>query len=241
MELQGKIALVTGSARRVGRAISLALAEAGCDLALHYHRSAEPARQLADEISATGRRAETFAADLASPEQIVSLFAAVGEAFGRLDVLVNNAGVYHRTPIGQLTAEQWDAEQAVNARAPALCIRHAIDLMSGRGAIINIADITGEKTLPNFPAYCASKAALLALSQSTAKALAPGIRVNAVSPGVAAWADDATEAEKQAVLQHVPLKHAGTPQDIAAAVVFLARQDYITGQNLRVDGGWHMG
>ena len=240
MELKDKIALVTGSARRIGRSIAISLGQAGADVAIHYNRSAEQARQTAEAIRRLGRRAELFQADLAQPEQIAALFQAVGKAFSRLDVLVNNAAVYDRTPIESLTAEQWDSEMAVNARAPALCIAQAVPLMrQGGGAIVNITDVSAEKPWPGYPAYCASKAALLALTRSAAKALAGyNIRVNAVAPGVADWHEGATEQEKANVLAQVPMRRPGTPQDVAAAVVFLAAQDYITGQCLRVDGGW---
>lgn len=242
MELPGKIALVTGGAKRVGRAISLALARAGAELAVHYHHSADEAKAAAKEIRGLGRRCELFDADLSNPAQIEAMFAAVRGAYGRLDVLVNSAAVYHRTSIETLTPEQWDAELVVNARAPALCIRHAIALMPAGGAIVNIADIAAERGSPGYPAYCASKAAVLGLTKSTARALAGrAIRVNAVSPGVAVWPPDISEERKAMVLAQVPMKRAGTPEDIAAAALFLLRQDYITGQNLRVDGGWHMG
>ena len=242
MELAGRIALVTGAAKRVGRAIALALAEAGADIALHYRGSAQEARGTADEIRALGRRAELFQADLTRPDEIAGMFAAVGAAFGRLDVLVNNAAVYIRTPIETLTADQWDSQMAVNARAAALCIRHALPLMPDGGAIVNIADISGEKTFPGYPAYSASKAALLALTKSCAKALAGrNIRVNAVSPGIVEWHEGLTEEQKEEVLAHIPMRRIGSPADVAAAVVFLAKHDYITAQVLRVDGGWHMG
>ncbi|MHC4295494.1 MAG: SDR family NAD(P)-dependent oxidoreductase [Planctomycetota bacterium] len=242
MTLDGQIALVTGGAKRVGRAIALELARAGADIALHYHSSAETARTTAKEITGIGRQCELFRADLANPHEIDELFAALADRFSRLDILVNNAAVYHRTPIDTLTAETWDTELAVNARAPALCIRHAIPLMRERGGVIvNIVDSAAEKGRADYPAYCASKAALLALTKSAAKALAPGIRVNAVSPGVALFPEDVTQEYKESVLELVPLKRSGTPEDIARAVLFLARQPYITAQNLRVDGGWNMG
>ena len=170
------------------------------------------------------------------------MFSAVGERFGRLDVLVNNAAVFDRTPIETLTAKQWDAEMAVNARAAALCIRWAVPLMADGGAIVNITDVAAEKGWAGFPAYCASKAALLALTKSAAMALAGrNIRVNAVAPGVVQWREATTEDRKKDVLSRVPLRRAGSADDVAAAVVFLARHDYMTGQNLRVDGGWNMG
>ena len=241
MELTGKVALVTGAARRLGRSIALALARAGADVAIHCHRSVASAAQTREEITALGRRAEVFPADLADPWRIEELFAAVARFFPRLDVLVNNAAVYAPTPIETLTAEQWDAHAAVNARAPALCIRHAIALMPAGGVIVNIADATGPSGRADYPAYCASKAALAALTRSAARSLARrNIRVNAVSPGVALWHEDASESEKSAVIAQVPMKRAGTGEDVAAAVLFLIRSDYITGQDLRVDGGWHM-
>ena len=241
MELAGKTALVTGSARRLGKSIALALARAGADVALHCHRSITDAAQTREEIAALGRRAEVFPADLADPRQIEELFAAVARSFPRLDVLVNNAAVYAPTPIESLTAEQWDAQSAVNARAPALCIRHAIALMPAGGAIVNIADSSGPSGRADYTAYCASKAALAALTRSTALSLARrNIRVNTVSPGVALWHQNATESEKSAVIAQIPMKRAGTGDDVASAVLFLIRSDYITGQDLRVDGGWHM-
>jgi NAD(P)-dependent dehydrogenase (short-subunit alcohol dehydrogenase family) len=242
MELQGKTALVTGASRRVGRAICLGLARAGADLAIHHNHSELEAQALAEEVRQLARRADLFRADLADPAQIEAMFAKLHASPGRLDVLVNNAAVYHRTPIDSLTAEQWDAELAVNARAAALCIRHAIALMPDGSAIVNITDIGAERGSASFPAYAASKGAVLALTKTTARALAPrGIRVNSVAPGVAIWPEGITEERKARVLAQVPLRRPGTPEDIASAVVFLLQQDYITGQDLRVDGGWHMG
>jgi len=245
MDLNGKTALVTGAAKRVGRSIALSLAHAGADVIVHYNRSDTDARATAAMIADIGRRAELIAADLASPEQIEAMFARVAEMFGEtaqpLGVLVNNASVYHRTPIASLTAEAWDRTQAVNARGPALCIRHAIGLMPPGAAIVNITDISAEDPRAALPAYCASKAALLALTKSAAKALAPDIRVNAVAPGAILWENDIPEAEIQRVLAQVPMKRTGRPEDIAAAVIFLCQNEYITAQTLRVDGGWHTG
>ncbi len=241
MDLTDKIALVTGASKRIGRAIALALGRAGADVVVHYNRSQSEAEATAEEIAAAGRRAKTVRADLAEPDQIAEMFDAIAEKFARLDVLVNNAAVFERTPIETLSAERWDAQMNVNARAPALCIRHAIGLMPSGGAIVNITDIAADRPWPAYAAYCASKAALLALTKSAALAFAGrNIRVNAVAPGAILWADDTSEAEKQAVLDKIPLKRLGCPDDIAAAVVFLASQDYITGQTLGIDGGWCM-
>lgn len=240
MELQGKIALVTGASRRIGREIALALAQAGADLALHYFHSADQARQLADEIRALGHRAETFQADLADPRQIAGLLAAVGKAFGRLDILVNNAALCLPTPIAALTAEQWDSQLAVNARAAALCIRHALPLMTAGSTIVNIADASAPAGRADYVAYCASKAALLAVTTSSALSLAPkGIRVNAVSPGIALWQDGDGDELKAQMLRRIPLGRIGGADSVVQAVLFLLRNDYVTGQDLRADGGWH--
>ena len=242
MELKGKVALVTGGARRVGRAIALALGRAGADVTVHFNRSAGEAEATADEIRALGARADTVQADLVDPAAIEAMFATVGDKFGRLDVLVNNAAVFERTPLESLTAEQWDSQMAVNARAPALCIARAIGLMADGGSIVNITDASASRPWGGFGAYCASKAALAALTKSAAKALAGrNVRVNAVAPGVVQWDDAATADQRRAVLDQVPLRRAGAAEDVAAAVVFLAASDYITGQVLRVDGGWNMG
>lgn len=242
MDISGKIALVTGGGIRLGRAIVLELARRGADIALHFGRSAEAAEQTACEVRRIGRRVEVFQADLAQADAIASMFERIAAAFGHLNVLVNNAAVYHRTPIETLTAEQYDAAQAVNARAAALCIRHAQELMTDGGSIVNITDIAAEKAWGGYPAYCASKAALTSLTKSCAKALAGrNIRVNAVAPGAILWDAAADEAARQKVLAQVPMKRTGTGADIASAVAFLAEQDYITAQTLRVDGGWHMG
>lgn len=244
MDLTGNVAMVTGAGKRLGRAIALRLARAGCDLALHYRGSREEAEAAAEEIRSLGRRAETFQADLARPDQIEAMFAEIGAAFGRLGVLVNNAAVFHRTPLETLTADQWDTEQAVNARAPALCTRCALGLLRrhpGGAAVVNLTDSPAARGWAGYPAYCASKAALEAFTRSAARALAgEGVRVNAVAPGAILWSDQADEPYKEQVLRQIPMGRTGTPEDIAEAVVFLCEADYITGQILRVDGGWNV-
>ena len=246
MVLNGKTALVTGAARRVGRSIALSLAQAGANVIVHYNRSEDDARATAAAIEDIGRRAELTRADLAQGDQIEAMFARIAKmkmfpnSPQPLSVLVNNASVYHQTPIAQLTAEAWDRELAVNARGAALCIRHAIPLMPPGAAIVNITDISAEEPRAALPAYCASKAALLAVTKSAAKALAPDIRVNAVAPGAILWEENMPEARKQRILAQVPMKRTGRPEDIASAVIFLCQNDYITAQTLRVDGGWSM-
>jgi len=240
MELQDKIALITAGAKRIGRTIALELARAGCNVALHYHTSSDDALSAADEIKRLGRRCETFRADLSEPDQISELFHAATESFGRIDILVNNAAICERTPLDSLTPEQWDRHFDLNVRAVALCMSAAAPLMTDGGAIINIADVSAESPWAGYPAYCSSKTALLALTRSGAKALAPQVRVNAVSPGLILWSEGISDKQRRKVLEHIPMKRTGRPEDIAAAVIFLARSDYITGGNIRVDGGWKM-
>jgi NAD(P)-dependent dehydrogenase (short-subunit alcohol dehydrogenase family) len=242
MDLQGKLALVTGGAVRVGRETALELARAGADVIIHYHRDREKAEQAVAQIKSLGRQSISLRADLTDPSQVEKLFADVARHFGRLDVLVNNAATYNATPWESLTAEAWDKEFNANARAPALCIRHALGLMKANGgAIVNITDIKADNPRADFPAYCAAKAALVCLTRSAAKALARhNIRVNAVAPGVAEWSGQEDGAYRKLVLSRIPLRRIGTPQYVAQAVVFLAGHDYITGVNLHVDGGWDM-
>ncbi|MBT3198465.1 MAG: SDR family oxidoreductase [Phycisphaerales bacterium] len=242
MILNGKFALVTGAAKRLGRSIALSLARSGADVIVHYNRSENEARETAEMIEQIGRRAELLCADLAQPEQIDAMFARLAALLAdtpqQLGILVNNASVYHRTPLADLTADQWDREMNVNARGPALCMRYAAELMQPGAVIVNITDISAEDPRAGLPAYCASKAALLAVTKSAAKALAPGIRVNAVAPGAILWEDDISDQQKQLVLDQIPMKRTGRPEDIAAAVIFLCRNEYITAQTIRVDGGW---
>ena len=242
MDLSGKTALVTGAGRRVGRAIALALARAGADVAVHHFHSQAGAQEVVGEIERLGRRGVALRADLRDPAAIAELLAGVRSRFGRLDVLVNNAAAYDRTPLETLTAEQWDSQFTVNVRAAALCIRQALPLMGRDSCIVNIADVCVDRVWPSCPAYAASKAALLSLTQTAAKALAGrDIRVNSVAPGLAMWPEGFDEARKAEIVAGVPLGRSGTPEMVADAVLFLCRQDYITGENIRLDGGWHLG
>jgi len=240
VELRGKVALVTGAGQRIGRAIALALGRAGASVIVHYNRSVDEADATAEQVRALGVKAEAIRADLTSVEQIRAMFAAAAERFGRLDVLVNNASTFYPTPLAELTEENWDKLLTVNAKAPTFCIQAAAELMraGGGGCIINITDISASRPWRTFVAYCASKAALAAVTISAAKALAvDGIRVNAVAPGVIAPPPDATPESVARLIKPVPLGRKGEPEDVAAAVVFLATNDYITGQTINVDGG----
>ncbi len=238
-EFNDKVALVTGAARRLGRCIAMALAGRGAHIAVHCGHSIDDARKTADDIRRPGVRVEVFRADLAEPEQIDELFEQVKSTFGRVDMLVNNAGVFPRTPLEELTAEQWDEAMAINARAAALCISRAAAIMPDGGAVVNIAGVGGLRPWPGYTAYCASKAAVVAVAKSTAGALAArNIRVNAVAPGMIRFPDEHFTQSQNNTVAKSPMRRAGRPEDIAEAVAFMLAQDYITGQCICVDGGW---
>jgi pteridine reductase len=235
------VALVTGSARRIGAAIARRLHAAGYDLALHYRDSDAEARALAAELEAA--RADStllLQADLSEFDRLPEIVAKAIGRFGRLDALVNNASVFHPTAFGGTTPQQWDALFAINARAPFFLAQAAAPhLANASGAIVNIADIYAERPLRGHAVYAMGKAALLHMTRVLALELAPKVRVNAVSPGAILWPEGGKDADAQAeLLARTPLGRTGTPQEIAEAVLWLLRDaHYCTGQTLHVDGG----
>lgn len=240
MELRGRVALVTGGARRVGRALALGLASRGADVLVHYHRSAAEAEQTAGEIRALGVRAEAAPADLSDPAAIAALFDALRAHFGRIDVLVNSASAFQPADLLDVTVEDWDAVMAVNLRAPFLCSQHAARMMQaagGEGAIVNVADIAGQVPWVRFPHHSVSKAGLIMLTRVLAKSLGPGIRANAVVPGPVLKPEAMPEARWQALGDALPLGRTGSPQNVVQAVLALVENDFITGAVLNVDGG----
>lgn len=248
MNLDARVALVTGGARRVGRAIALELARAGCDIALHYSTSEEDARHTASEIRSLGRRCETFQMNFLRGFDPRALIHAVAVKLGGLDILVNNAAVFipdHPGAPNAFTAATWDPAPLertfrVNAIAPAgLCGAAAQAMRTrGRGKIINICDICTERPWVNYLAYGASKAALASLTRGLARALAPRIQVNGVAPGIAEFPEEFDQDRRDALARRVPMQRAGSPEDIARTVRFLVDgPDYITGQIIAVDGG----
>ena len=235
------VALVTGSARRLGAAIARGLHAGGYDVALHCHGSRAERDALAAELE-TARAGSTLAlqADLADFDRLPELVAATVGRFGRLDALVNNASAFFPTPLGTATPAQWDVLFGVNARAPFFLSQSAAPhLRATRGAIVNLADIHGERPLRDHAVYGMGKAALLHLTRALALELAPEVRVNAVAPGAILWPDAGKpEAAKSAVLARTPLGRTGTPEEVAEAVRWLlADATYTTGQVLRLDGG----
>ena len=239
------VALVTGSARRIGAEIARRQHAAGYDLALHYRGSADDAQALATELEAVRANSTLLLqADLAEFDRLPELVAKTIGRFGRLDALVNNASGFHPTPFGATTPAQWDELFAINARAPFFLSQAAAPhLANANGAIVNIADIHAERPLRGHAVYAMSKAALLHMTRSLALELAPKVRVNAVSPGAILWPEGGKDPEAQvAILARTPLGRTGTPQEIAEAVLWLLQDArYCTGQTLHVDGGRMLG
>ncbi len=235
------VVLITGAARRIGAAIARTLHAANCNLALHYHRSDAAIDTLRAELerirpdSTLGLRA-----NLADTGAANTLVDATVAHFKRLDGLVNNAARYTATPLDTVTAQDWDELMAVNARAPFLLCRAAAGhLRDNGGAIVNLADYYADHPKPDFIAYAASKAALVAITRGLARALAPQVRVNAVAPGAIAWPEGPTDkAGQEAVLRETFLNRVGTPEDIATTVRWLLFEaPFVTGQVIHVDGG----
>ena len=238
-ELTGRVALVTGGAVRVGRAIALELADAGADVVIGYHRSAAEARATVADLSRRGVRALAIAADLGRPAAARRLVTEAARRLGRLDVLVNSAAVFVRTPFPDTTPAQFDRIIAVNLRGPFFCAQAAARVMRKRGGrIINIADVAAARAWPGYVPYSLSKAGLVMMTKGLAAALAPAIQVNAVGPGVVLLQEGFSRAQASRLAARIPMGRHGAPADVAAAVRFFATcPAYITGQVLFVDGG----
>lgn len=242
-----RVALVTGGAKRVGRAIVLELARAGCDIALHYRTSRADAAKTADDVKALGRRCVLVKADLADAKRWPGIVVETVDSLGRLDVLVNSASMFDPRPRQQreqdgvkFDAAQWDQLFRVNATSAAGLSHFARPHLEagGSGQIINICDISADRPWPGYVSYCASKAALVAITRGLALAYAPSITVNGVSPGIAVFPDEYPAALRKKLVAQVPLMRAGTPEDIAGLVrYFVESGDYVTGQIVAVDGG----
>jgi 3-oxoacyl-[acyl-carrier protein] reductase/pteridine reductase len=236
--LEGKAALVTGGARRIGREIALALARAGADVAITYRRSNVEAEETAGAIRALGRRALALECDVRSEEQVRAAVGAVVAGFGGLDLLVNNAAVFERAPLEEISVAAWDAVFETNARGPFLMAREALPhLRAARGRIVNIGSLGGMHAWAGHAHYCSSKAALHMLTQAMAKGFAPEVSVNCVAPGFIELESGEDPAEARFAAK-TPMRRNGSAVDVAAAVVFFATgPQFITGQILAVDGG----
>jgi len=241
MSAPAPVALITGSARRIGAAIARRLHAEGYDLALHYRGSATEMQALAAELEAARANSVlTLQADLSEFDRLPELVARTIGRYGRLDALVNNASTFQPTPLGTATPAQWDALFASNARAPFFLAQAAAPhLRAAQGAIVNLVDIYAERPLREHPVYCMAKAALVMATKSLALELAPDVRVNAIAPGAILWAENETsDSRQQAILARTPLARTGTPAEIAEAVRWLlCNATYTTGQIIHLDGG----
>ncbi len=237
--LAGTTALVTGAAKRIGRSIALALAEAGADVAITYRGSEAEANQTVEELSGYGIRAQAFRCDVGDEASVKSAVSAAERAFGRLDLLVNNAGAFETAALERITAAQWDAMFATNTRGPFLVAKAAhAALKAAQGRIVNIGSLGGIHPWPTHAHYCTSKAALHMLSQTMAKAWAPEISVNCVAPGMIVQSGEEAGEAYRHFAEKTPMKRNGSAKDVAQAVLFFATgPHFITGQLLAVDGG----
>ena len=241
--LTGKVALITGGARRVGAEIARTLHAHGMHLIIHYRSSKDDAHALQTELEQ--RRPKSVAlvkGDLLKVARLPGIVDEAVAAFGRLDALVNNASSFYPTPVGAATEEQWDDLIGTNLRAPFFIAQAAAPhLKKTHGCIVNIADIHAERPIKHYPIYSAAKAGLVMLTKSLARELAPEVRVNAIAPGTIMWPEGEAEvsaAQKQEMLARIPLRHAGSPDDIARTALFLIRDaGYINGQVIAVCGG----
>lgn len=236
--LAGKAALITGAAKRIGRSVALRLASEGADVIVNYRNSKDEADEVVAQITAMGRRAVALQADVAKREEVIAMFGAVEKEFGRLDVLVNNAGMFFPAKFEELTEEQWDRIMDTNLKSQFLCSQAAAPMLrrSGHGRIINFASLGGLLAWPAYTHYCVSKAGVIMLTRCLARALAPEITVNAVAPGTISFPGDAPGLAED-FIRRAPLQRTGTAKDIEDAVVFLAQSAFVTGQVIVVDGG----
>lgn len=235
-----KVVLITGAAKRVGAEIARFLHAKGFRVLIHY-RSSDPAALVAEFNNARADSAKSMKADLSSVSEINALAQSAIAAWGRVDALVNNASTFYPTTMGQIDEAAWDDLLNTNAKAP-LFLTQALgeELKKNHGAIVNMVDMHVERPLKDFHVYSMAKAALQMLTKTSARALAPEVRVNAVAPGIILWGEsekDFSDAKKAAMIQRVPLARQGSANDLAEAVYFLLTQSYTSGQVLAIDGG----
>jgi NAD(P)-dependent dehydrogenase (short-subunit alcohol dehydrogenase family) len=238
LSLSGKVALVTGAGKRIGRSLALRLASEGADVAVNYHGSKPEADEVVAQIAATGRRAVSVRADVTKRADVTAMFSNVEREFGRLDILVNNVGMFFPAKFEELTEEQWDRILNTNLKSQFLCCQAAAPLLrrSGQGRIVNFASLGGLLAWPSYTHYCVSKAGVIMLTRCLSRALAPGITVNAIAPGTISFPGDAPEIAED-FIRIAPLKRTGTAKDIEDAVLYLVQSGFVTGQVLVVDGG----
>jgi NAD(P)-dependent dehydrogenase (short-subunit alcohol dehydrogenase family) len=230
------LALITGAAHRLGKVFALTLARQGFDIALHYHQSKDEALQVQAEVESVGRRVILSKADLTDPDQIQSLLSSIDS----LQVLVNSAAFMPSGNVDALTLETWDTTLDLNLRAPFLLSQECAKKMTDGGLIVNITDVGAQKAWSRYPSYTISKAALEALTRILARALAPKVRVNAIAPGFVLQSDIVSDEEWQRLIHRIPLKRPARTEEMASALEFLLKNEYITGQTIVIDGGYSL-
>ena len=230
------LAFVTGAAHRLGKVFALTLARQGFDIVLHYHQSLDAALQTKTEVESVGSRVSLSQADLTDPAQIQSLVSNLNS----LNVLVNSAAFMPGGNVDALTIENWDTSLDLNLRAPFLLSQECAKKMTDGGLIVNITDVGAQKAWSRYPSYTVSKAALESLTRILARALAPKIRVNAIAPGFVLQSNIVTDEEWQRLINRIPLKRPARPEELASALEFLLKNEYITGQTIVVDGGYSL-
>ena len=242
MQLHGKVALVTGGAHRLGRAIALALAGAGANVIIHYNSSPTPAEATLAELRALGTEAHALSADLGDLSALEQMVDRAIAHWGQLDVLVNNAGIWGATPIGTVTAERWAELFDINVRSAFFATqRAAAALRATQGCVVNIADVGIFSPWRNHTPYLTSKGAVASMTEVLAKDLAPEVRVNAIAPGPVLLPEDWTEEQREQSRKGVLLQRLGTPEDIGQAALYFATASYVTGVVMPVDGGQRWG
>ncbi len=241
MDINGKLALVTGSSKRIGRATAIELGRRGARVAVH-HRSAASERDAEETlrlVRQAGGDGAVFQAELTDLDQLDEMFDDVRAQFGGLHILINNASVFSPASAYETTEAHWHEQIDSNAKAPFFVAQRAARLMK-EGKIVNLADVAGEIVWPGYFAYSVSKAALIAVNRGLAKAYAPAIHVNAVAPGPVLFPENYSEDQKKSAVERTLLKRPGSPDDVVRAIIFLIENDYITGELIHVDGGRHL-
>jgi pteridine reductase len=237
MEIAGRIALVTGAGKRVGRALALGLARAGARVAVHFHASTAGALETVAAIRDAGGNARPFSADLADPHAAGTLIDSVADMLGGIDILVNSSGIMQRVALADVTPANWDATFAINLRSQFFTSQAAARRMVNGGVIVNMADLAAFEAWTQYIPHCVSKAGVVALTEALAHALGPRIRVNAIAPGAVLLPEGFDGAR---LASTTPLKRLGSPDDVVQAMLYLIAADYITGETIIVDGGRHV-
>jgi pteridine reductase len=239
MDPKGRIALVTGGARRVGRALSLALGRAGADLVVNYNSSPDQAGEVVTELEAMGRRAIAVQADVADSTDVARLIETTRAEFGRLDILVNSAATFESAPFLTISERDWDRVLAVNLKGPFLLTQAAAPLLqsNGVGVVVNIADLSAFQAWPSYAHHAVSKAGLVHLTRIAARALSPAIRVNCIAPGTVLPPEGYTGIAGDGTSDRRVVETPGKPEDVVSALIYLIENEFVTGQTLVVDGG----